>query len=251
MKKIILIGHSHTNCIFSELHKSYRNKYQIERIHIADILKITQDEKLDCSLGEVLVREIDKRISILSTPKKLFSLKKDKINIVLLFGGSFHNMLGLIEMNPPFDFIDVEDKTVNENVELVPLNAIKLMFRQDIDPNESLVSVIREKYQYNIFHLGFPPPLQDAKTIMENIETYFTIRYKNPVLASSSLRSKLWRVYLSMYCEMYEKYNIPYVPVPETMIEGGFLCKDAFADATHANDLYAKAYIELFGKKLV
>lgn len=255
MKKILLIGHSHTNCIYVELLNSYREQYEVERIHIAEVLKKMKEEKLECNLADAVIDVMEEKMASLNSDNKWFlSNKGGNINIILLFGGSFHNMLGLIKTDPAFDVICPNSINLgfDKDAELIPVNALKCMFKEDIDPNEELVSSIKKKYySYNVFHLGFPPPLRDNNKIMENLETFFTIRHKSPVITSPSLRHKLWSIYLEMYCEMYARYKIAYIPLPKDMINNGFLYETAFADATHANNLYARNYIELFDAQLI
>lgn len=249
MKKIILVGHSHTNCIYRELLESFREEYSVKQIHIIRVINAIRDQELKCSLEEAVVDEITKAITDYNSDKKWFISKKEKdINIVLLFGGSFHNILGLIKTHPPFDFISEGylSESLDDNVELVPLNVIKSLLKSEIVTNEGIVKTIKNNFDCNIFHLGFPPPLKSNEIIMENIEDYFKLRHENPVLACPNLRYKLWKVFLEMYCEMYARYEIPYAPVPQDMIEDGFLMEKGFSDSTHANNIYANNYIEKF-----
>ena len=256
MKNIILVGHSHINCIFLELAHSCTSEYLVRQVHLNNLaVEMKQKGLADTiKLNDYAMTRLDEITDGFSKGKNWLPLKKTKLNIVLLFGGRFHSIIGLLKMNPPFDFIhpDFTDLDLDEDATIVPFNALKKMCKLDIDGHEGLLKRIKDSYSCNIFHLGFPPPLEDDEMVMSNLESYFTDNYENPKLAHKNVRFKLWCLYSDMFNELCNKYNIPFLPVPETMVNDKmYLKKEAYGDTIHANRLYAKHYIDSFSSRLV
>jgi len=257
MKKIILIGHSHTNCLYTTFSDSYKEAYIVHRIHMLEIAnnlkKLPTHKRM--SLSDCVVEKTSQIINNNFTQSgKWFNRNKSKINIILLLGGSYHHMLGLMKSNPPFDFVHPQfsDLELDDKAEIIPFNAMREILILDINEHEKIIKSISEKFSYNIIHLGFPPTVFNEKLMMSNIEPFFSEKYKKLELAHHNVRFKLWRLYSDMYADMCNKHGIPFIQVPETMIENGMFLKEvAYGDSMHANHIYAKSYIDLLDSKLV
>lgn len=255
MKKIILVGHSHTNCLYAELLDSFKDSYLTKRVHILEVVRkmnsLNDDEK--GMLGDHVVAQIDETILALPKNKHFFSQKKN-INIILLLGGSFHHMLGLMKSDPPFDFIHPKYPTLDldDDAQVIPYYAVKEILLNDINEQEKLLKSISSSFTCNIFHLGFPPTVLNEDLMMSKIEPFFLEKYEQPKLAHFNLRFKLWRLYSDLFSQACSKYDIPFLQVPDNMLESGmFLKEEAFGDSMHANQVYAKHYIKNFSSKLI
>ena len=255
MKKIIIVGHSHTNCLYTELLNSYKDKYLTQRVHILEVVnnmnKLKETER--GSLSDNVVESIHKTVKILPVRKNFFSSNAN-INIILLLGGGFYHMLGLMKSDPPFDFIHPQfpNLDLDSDAEIIPFNAIKEILVQDIHEQEKVIKSIKDNFSFNIFHLGFPPTVFNEALMMSNIEPFFVKKYEKPELAHYNLRFKLWRLYSDMFQSICSKHGIPFLEVPKVMVENGmFLKEEAYGDSMHANQLYAKHYIDLFDSRLV
>ena len=254
MKKIILVGHSHTNCLYAELLDSFKDQYLTERVHILEVVRNMNSLNDDKgTLSDHVVAQIGEIIKAMPKNKGFFSQKKD-INIILLLGGSFYHMLGLMKSDPPFDFVHPQYPTLDldDDAQIIPYTAMRETLVRDINEQEKILKSISNHFSCNIFHLGFPPTVLDEDLMMSNIEPFFLEKYEQPKLAHFNLRFKLWRLYSDMYTQACSKYNIPFLQVPERMVESGmFLKEEAFGDSMHANQLYAKNYINDFSSKLI
>ncbi len=256
MKNIILIGHSHTNCLYAGFSEVFSAKYSVRQIHLVHLLaKMKQDKNIseELSFNSYFLKALDKSVESFENKKNYIFRGKAKINLVLLLGGSYHNIIGLFKMTPAFDFIhpDYPDLELDEKAEIIPFNAIKNLLYAEVCKYEEILSVISD-LSFNALHLEPPPPLDDEQLIMDNLESYFTDRYNSPRLANPNIRFKLWRLYSDLFCGLCKKYNVPYIPAPETMIiNGKFLKREAYLDTIHANRFYAEHYINLLESRLV
>lgn len=253
MKNIILVGHSHTNCIYLELKENFSSEYLVRRIHMVDILNEIKNMEVPekVSLSGLVIQKIEEIIENLPENKKWYSKNRSKnnsINIVMLFGGNFHNILGLIKAEPAFDFVHPKfsslelEKTAN----IVPYNALRDIFCNDLSVHEEVINEISERFsKSNMLYLSSPPPLLDDAEVLKNLGEYFNIRHENPELVHPNVRFKLWKVYTEMTEQICKKHKISFVHVPTEIFDDDemFLKLEYFKDATHANQKYANKLI--------
>lgn len=253
MKNIILVGHSHTNCIYLEMKESFSSEFLVRRIHMVNILNEIKSMEVpeEVSLSDLVIQKIEEIIETLPKKKKWYSNNKEikhNINIIMLFGGNFHNIFGLIKAKPAFDFVHPKFSSLefDKTAEIIPYNALRELFRSDLSVHEEIIKEIGKRFsELNIMHLSSPPPVFDGEKVMENLGSYFTIRHENPELVHKSLRFKLWKVYTEMAEQICDKYKVPFIHVPSEMLDEDemFLKLEYFEDSTHANQKYANKLI--------
>lgn len=169
----------------------------------------------------------------------LFSgLSPDRV--VLAFGGTEHNIVGLIESEPAFDFLWPPFDDFDEARCLVPASAIEELVAYRVQSGLRRAMLVRERFSSPAFALAPPPPFKavDEKTMLPKA---FTGLLESGI-APSKLRRKLYALQCDVMAREYEALDITFIPAPpSSKDEDGYLLRKLWnRDPTHGNPAYGK-----------
>lgn len=170
---------------------------------------------------------------------ELFSgLQPDRL--VLAFGGTEHNIVGLIESEPAFDFIWPPFDDLDETRCLVPASAIEELVSYRVQSGLRRAMLVRERFSCPAYALAPPPPFKaiDEKTMLPKA----FVGLLEAGIAPSALRRKLYALQCDVMQREYEALDITFIPAPRSAKdEDGFLLRNLWnRDPTHGNPNYGK-----------
>ena len=239
--KILLIGHSHTQCFIDAYGAEMRGVLELDAIRLhRDKIVGGEPDFADYIAGQV---------------KKLEVAHAGGLNtydaVVLLLGGNTHNVLGLVEMSPPFDFVLSSQPSlpVSARARLLPEAVIKGVLLQRIETMFLGMNVIRQMFGGAMYCLESPPPIGDDDYVRRYLDEHFRKDFENNRdVVSAQLRYKLWKVSSAIYSERSRQLGISYVECPESvLVDGMYLRPEGYPlNATHGNAWYGGKVLENF-----
>lgn len=260
--KVLVVGHSHTDFIVKGLNSL--NEFSVKHLHLRKLnlysnyypSNISQETLLECKLLDNIfeLTGISGRISSL---RKIYNEKKTikelvrehNLKCIVSFNGNQHAVFGLLEKNPPNDIImDNDDSLFTNEVDIIPYNLVIDHFRSIASNIKNLLlSCLKYFDSQNIYFVEYPPPPQNNKLILDNLDYFFKNRKRKarPKIANANYRYKLWKLSCKTIIEICEETDIRYCPVPVNLLDKKkYLKPEHFANATHANSNF---YSEMFG----
>ena len=237
MKKprILLIGHSHTQCIFDAYGAGLQDIVDL------DVVRLHRDKIVgsEPAFGEYIADQVAGFARVRSADPAPYDL------VVSLMGGNTHNIVGLVEMSPPFDFVLSVQPSLRPSAHatLLPEKIVRNVLQQRIETIFTGMKVIREMYSDLMICQESPPPIGDDDYVRRYLDEHFQQDFKSGrEIVSAELRYKLWKLASGIYSERCEQLGVPYVTCPEkTMIDGMYLQPEGYpGNATHGNKWYGE-----------
>ncbi len=209
-KKIVVFGHSHVDCLAQALQS--KPSAQIEVVRLAGLKTLT--------------------------PWKLlyYRLKyRGNPTICLCIGGNFHNILGLIEHDKPFDVAGADDTGRWP----IPRSVLADTMSHDTRAETRLAHQIAGAFpKSNLMVLNVPPPVGDP----DHIRKHPGIFRKNIAqgMGPNAMRMRLYSIQTSLFRNVAAALDAAFIsPVPAALDPDGFLAPECYNhDPTHSNAHY-------------
>lgn len=170
--------------------------------------------------------------------------------LVLAFGGTEHNIIGMIEGEPKFDFLWPPFDDFDQQRALVPASAIEEMLLMRMQGGLKRALRVREQFDCPAFALAPPPPFLeiDEKTTLPR--AFSTLLEAG--IAPAAIRRKLHAVQSAVMKALYEDQGITLIEAPRGASDAdGFLLRKLWGrDPTHGNLHYGQLVIEHLGNRL-
>ena len=221
-KQFLVVGNSHTTAISLALSQSLDDRFDV--INIATYFD----------------PENHKNKTI---PDDIVDLFKPEI-IFCAFGGSEHNVLGLLEPPNPFDFMDPTDNLYDPSRNLICYSLIRDVLEKRMRRALMNLEKIRELYACPIAHICSPPPfyeLDDGHVLPRVFQGNDQLS-----IAPPRLRLKLHRLHSSIFEAACKNLDVFFLKPPDGAIDDqGFLRREFMSrDPTHANALYGSLVVK-------
>ncbi len=170
--------------------------------------------------------------------------------VLLAFGGTEHNVVGLIESEPRFDFLWPPFDDFDDDRCLVPASAIKEVIAYRVQSGLRRAMLVREQFSCPAFVLAPPPPFRAIDEKAQLPKAFTALLAAG--IAPAALRRKLYAVQCDVMRSQYEALDIPFIPAPQNATdEDGYLLRKFWnRDPTHGNPAYGRAVIKHLRNKL-
>lgn len=170
--------------------------------------------------------------------------------IVLAFGGTEHNIIGMIEGEPKFDFLSPSFDDFDTDRTLVPAAAIEEMLLWRMNSGLTRALRVRETFDCPAYAIAPPPPFLsiDAKTVLPS--AYLALVEAG--IAPAQIRRKLYAMQCTLMKSLYEEHGIAFIEAPRKVCdEDGFLLRKFWSsDPSHGNQHYGRILIQHLSKEL-
>lgn len=170
--------------------------------------------------------------------------------IVLAFGGTEHNIVGMIEGEPKFDFLWPPFDDFDPERTLVPAAAIEEMLLWRIRSGLTRALRVRERFDCLAYALAPPPPFLsiDAKTILPSAFSALV----EAGIAPAPIRRKLYAMQCALMKSLYEEHGIAFIDAPPKACDNdGFLLRKFWGrEPTHGNQHYGRILLQHLSKEL-
>ena len=217
-RPILVIGTSHTTAIAAAL-----TEHDREKIDVVNIGTFFGPMK---GRGKVL----DPKLSGMFAPQRIFCS----------FGGSEHNVLGLMETPAPFDFHSDASAQLGADRSAVPRAVIRRTLLWRMEKWLALASETKSMFGVPVTHICSPPPFL-AIDETTRLPSDFVANISMGV-APADLRRKLHELHTEIAREHMKAAGIDFLPFPpEAVDEEGYLKHSLWSrDPTHGNADYGK-----------
>jgi hypothetical protein len=220
---VLILGESHCTAISRAIRDDLQDKF----IGV-DVRKGAGSSKINFDLFSNIL------------PKKL----------VLTFGGTEHNILGLIEADPRFDFMWPPYDDFAPDRALIPACAIEELIRNRLHTSVQRALTVRDHFDCPAFALAPPPPFRavDEKTKLPSAFDNLLEVGVTP----ATVRRKLYAVQCEVMYQAYAKSGIPFIAAPRAaQDEEGYLIRKLWnRDPTHGNPHYGRLVLDHLRKEL-
>lgn len=171
-------------------------------------------------------------------------------HLVLAFGGTEHNLIGLIETDPPFDLVYPPYETIEPGRKLVPSAALEDILSRRLKAGLRRALEVRARFDCTVHALAPPPPFLafDERT---QLPTAFADLIQAGV-APPGVRRKLYAVLCDAMRKAYLEHGIELISAPpSSRDEQGFLLRTLWnKDPTHGNLAYGRCVIDHLKEEL-
>ena len=230
MIDVLLIGHSHTQCIIRAM--------QARGVAVGwgfvgvpsggSPLEVTAEG--ECRLQPAVSAGLRGQIA----PGTL---------CISTIAGNAHNVLSLMATDPPFDFRTPDDPAPpRAGAVPIPYQAVRLSLETSLrDGDLAMLYATRAAVPEMRFHIESPPPLADDTLVRARMDPYFLQTYPDAQVADASLRLKMWRLHSALFAQACKALDVTFVSAPLDAIDSdGFLRPDYAhpTSSTHANEAY-------------
>lgn len=171
-------------------------------------------------------------------------------NLVLAFGGTEHNIIGMIEGDPKFDFVWPPFDDFDTDRMFVPASAIEEVFYLRLQSGLGRALKAREQFDCPVYALAPPPPflaIDEQTTLPKAFAALLEAG-----IAPAPIRRKMYAVQCAVMKSLYEQHDIPLINAPRKACdEDGFLTRRYWGrDPTHGNKHYGLLLIQHLSHKL-
>lgn len=171
-------------------------------------------------------------------------------HLVLAFGGTEHNIIGMIEGEPKFDFLWPPFDDYDTQRTLIPASAIEEMLGLRLQGGVKRALQVREMFDCPAYALAPPPPFRaiDEKTTLPKAFSSLL----EAGIAPAPIRRKLYAMQCAVMKSQYEDIGIRLIAAPNrTCDEDGFLKRKFWGrDPTHGNRHYGNEMMRHLRQKL-
>ncbi len=168
--------------------------------------------------------------------------------VLTSMGGNEHNVLSISQRDGKFDFWLGENLGLpcDPRATMITESALRETLRDYLEEKMQILRAIRVATDVPIVQVEPPPPLP-REQVLAYPKEFFRSLLDRRTLAPDLLRHKVWRVQCSLMRQICADFGVGYVETHPDMIDAsGMMARHAWgADATHANDVYGEAMIEL------
>ncbi len=212
--KILVIGHSHVNCIASVYRQMGRPPW----------LKVFN------------LRRIDKTGGIVDSIRGLIEgFEPDALCLCLR--GNLHNVIGMVEHPQPFSVGGVP--CPGEGRQVIPYALMRAHFRQVAHP-ELMACLFAAFPRADRLVLNAPPPVADFDHLRKHPGIFAESIAQGP--APEGLRLFLFALQTDVVRDLAAEHGARFVQSPDRVLDqAGFLASRYFDDdPTHGNDAYGR-----------
>lgn len=160
--------------------------------------------------------------------------------LVLTFGGTEHNIIGLIEADPSFDFVWPPFDDPDAGRSLIPASALEELIRYRLESSLQRALHVRSRFDCPAFALAPPPPFRavDEKTKLPSAFSELL----DAGITPAAVRRKLYAVQCHVMRNAYACHDIPFIAAPTVAsdVDGYLLRKLWNRDPTHGNPAYGQ-----------
>ncbi|WP_126665538.1 hypothetical protein [Croceibacterium ferulae] len=171
-------------------------------------------------------------------------------HLVLAFGGTENNLVGLIETDPPFDLVCPPYENIKDGRTLVPFAAIEEILSRRLQSGLQRALEVRSHFDCPVHALAPPPPFWsfDQRTQVPNAFADLI----EAGIAPPSVRRKLYSVLCDAMRKAYLEHGIEFVAAPpSSQDEKSFLLRSLWdKDPTHGNAAYGRCVLEHLREEL-
>lgn len=171
-------------------------------------------------------------------------------NMVLAFGGNEHNIIGMFEGEPKFDFLLPPFEDFDAGRTLITANGIEEMIYLRLRGGLKRALRAREQFDCPAFALAPPPPVLgvDEKTTLPKA---FSALLEAGV-APAPIRRKLYAMQCAVMKSLYEEHGISFIDAPRVVRDNdGFLLRRFWGrDPTHGNLRYGRVMLQHLSDEL-
>lgn len=167
-------------------------------------------------------------------------------HLILAFGGTEHNVLGLIESEPKFDFVYPPYLDFADGRALIPSTAIEALLKERIAPAVERAMFARSCFASigsTVHALAPPPPFLSMDQRVKLPKLFKPLLEAG--ITPANIRRKLYAVACKVIGESYASHGIKIIPAPtEALDDQGHLHRHLWdRDPTHGNDDYGRLVI--------
>jgi hypothetical protein len=172
------------------------------------------------------------------------------LHLVLAFGGTEHNLIGLIETEPKFDFLYPPFEDFDAGRSLIPSIAIESLLDSRIRSALQRALQVKSLFQCPV-HVLAPPPPFFALDERAKLPSAFAPLIEAGI-TPSSIRRKLYTVLCKVMNRAYEINGVNCIDAPPASHDDhGYLRRTLWdKDPTHGNAAYGKLVIEHLKEQL-
>ena len=215
--EVLVLGESHSTAISRAIPDDLQDKF----IGI-DVRKGADSSKVNDSLFQGI------------EPQKL----------VLAFGGTEHNIIGLVEAEQNFDFVWPAFDDFDHQRCLVPASALEELIRYRLESSLLRALHVRRQFRCAAFALAPPPPFRaiDEKARLPSAFGDLLALGITP----ATIRRKFYSVQCQVMRETYARHEIAFLEAPaKSMDAEGYLHRKLWnRDPTHGNPAYGELVLK-------
>ena len=220
-KPILVIGSSHTTAIAAAL--SPEEKLCIEVVNVADFFGADRRNK-----------SLPDNLGMLYAPRRIFCC----------FGGSEHNILGLMEAPTRIDFHSPSIPGVDATRWIVPRAVVKATLQWRMQKWLNMATILTKTFKVPIAHLCSPPPFRTVDKPAQLPRAFHDQLHLG--IAPAVLRLKLYELHTEIASEHMAMVGIDFVHPPSASIDAdGYLKSDFWSkDPTHGDARYGSLVLK-------
>ena len=166
-------------------------------------------------------------------------------SLVLMRLGTMHNVIGLLNADPPFA---LHDEGAGTGAQIIPRASLATMIRAALERDRALPRYLRE-CRAKLFHIMPPRPKEDLSAVRLPPQAYRGRAVAEFGFAPGAHRLALWQLEERILTDYLTELGIiPLSDPPRARTAAGFLHPDYWGDdATHANPAYGALMLALIG----
>ncbi len=176
----------------------------------------------------------------------------DNSVIISTCGGNAHNFIGLIESEPPFDFLTPEDfgdvRLSNSGYMMIPFGSVKSILHNSLKIGDfTLLEAVKRSIPSLKFHLESPPPPKSNNDMLERLDPFFLTQYPKVKITDPYIRLKIYRLHSHLYKIKCRSMGIHFISAPRKCIDtDGFIKPEYISEtsSTHTNKAYGQLVID-------
>ena len=245
---ILIVGHSHTACVARALRARTHHWAAPAGLctHVVNLM--TFMPTLGLTFNDVLLREPASeprlRREVVAEIERGI-VPGSHVHVVSMVGGNVHNFLGLMRAPIPFDFVlpEAPDLPLEAGARIIPYSAMQACLEELMRDDRATLAALRRQFSGVLLHLESPPPPRDDAYVVQWLGTFRDFNDTGEIV-SATLRYKLWRLHSTIVKRFCHDLGIILAEAPlETRDAEGFLARQAYQDATHANAWYGSRLV--------
>jgi len=233
MTTAIVIGHSHSAAIAQGLSSERPDVTGISVYRLEDPKRPYERDVITIRQAVAIVRNLHA-----------------EAGIFLSALGTYHNIWGLLRAGQNYDFLlSPEDRPDPAAEVQIPHRVVMSAFEQHI-VKPLLVRKVQAFAKSRVFLLSTPPPKQSNEFMLQRFmsqkkKTYRGRSVEEIGLERPETRLKLWKLEACAIQNWAASEGLGFVRPPAAALdERGFLARQFYSDATHANALYGALVID-------
>lgn len=169
--------------------------------------------------------------------------------VVSMVGGNAHNLLGLLQPSPPFDFCldESPDLPLAPGADILPQGQVAAILDRAVQAEIApILRALKATANTEIWHLESPPPIRSNDHIAQHLEDRFQQQGKHTTVSPPAFRYKLWRLHSASVRRLCNNLGVRFLPHPAVAVDkdGFLLPMHVPGNATHAAVSYGRLQLE-------